>query len=98
MLRVGTVSDRPAWRAASSDFVPVARLRLDSLLASAMLRRGRARPALVAQRIEHLTTDQKVGGSNPSERANVMSRDTVDRCLGTSLHVRASSGVGLVVC
>ena len=27
------------------------------------------RPALVAQRIEHLTTDQKVGGSNPSERA-----------------------------
>jgi len=25
--------------------------------------------ALVAQRIEHLTTDQKVGGSNPSERA-----------------------------
>ncbi len=27
-------------------------------------------PALVAQRIEHLTTDQKVGGSNPSERAN----------------------------
>ena len=27
-------------------------------------------PALVAQRIEHLTTDQKVGGSSPSERAN----------------------------
>src|SRR5262249_39813892 len=27
-------------------------------------------PALVAQWIEHLTTDQKVGGSNPSERAN----------------------------
>ena len=26
--------------------------------------------ALVAQRIEHLTTDQKVGGSNPSERAH----------------------------
>ena len=25
--------------------------------------------AFVAQRIEHLTTDQKVGGSNPSERA-----------------------------
>jgi hypothetical protein len=25
--------------------------------------------ALVAQRIEHLTTDQKVGGSNPSQRA-----------------------------
>jgi hypothetical protein len=28
-------------------------------------------PALVAQRIEHLTTDQKVGGSSPSERAQV---------------------------
>jgi hypothetical protein len=27
-------------------------------------------PALVAQRIEHLTTDQKVGGSSPSERAS----------------------------
>src|SRR5258707_11248781 len=26
--------------------------------------------ALVAQRIEHLTTDQKVGGSSPSERAS----------------------------
>jgi hypothetical protein len=24
--------------------------------------------ALVAQRIEHLTTDQKVGGSSPSKR------------------------------
>ena len=29
------------------------------------------KPALVAQRIEHLTTDQKVGGSSPSERAQV---------------------------
>jgi hypothetical protein len=29
----------------------------------------RGPPALVAQRIEHLTTDQKVGGSSPSERA-----------------------------
>ena len=27
-----------------------------------------ARPAFVAQRIEHLTTDQKVGGSSPSKR------------------------------
>jgi hypothetical protein len=26
-------------------------------------------PALVAQWIEHLTTDQKVGGSSPSKRA-----------------------------
>src|SRR6266700_916670 len=36
--------------------------------------------ALVAQRIEHLTTDQKVGGSSPSERAQV------------SGHIRGSSG------
>jgi hypothetical protein len=28
-------------------------------------------PAFVAQRIEHLTTDQKVGGSSPSKRTNV---------------------------
>ena len=28
----------------------------------------RNRPALVAQRIEHLTTDQKVRGSNPFKR------------------------------
>ena len=27
-------------------------------------------PAFVAQRIEHLTTDQKVGGSSPSKRTN----------------------------
>ncbi len=33
--------------------------------------------APVAQRIEHLTTDQKVGGSNLSGCANVMSRDIV---------------------
>ena len=33
--------------------------------------------APLAQRIEHLTTDQKVGGSNPSWRANVKSRDIV---------------------
>ena len=26
--------------------------------------------AFVAQRIEHLTTDQKVGGSSPSKRTN----------------------------
>src|SRR5262249_28785724 len=29
----------------------------------------RSQPALVAQRIEHLTTDQKVGGSNPPQPA-----------------------------
>ena len=32
-------------------------------------------PAFVAQRIEHLTTDQKVGGSSPSKRTFVISRD-----------------------
>src|SRR5688500_7986842 len=46
--------------------------------AGRMARRGGFRPrlhstgqpALVAQRIEHLTTDQKVVGSNPAERAS----------------------------
>ena len=32
----------------------------------------RCLPALVAQWIEHLTTDQKVGGSTPSERAELV--------------------------
>src|SRR5258705_13348341 len=32
-------------------------------------RRLSGHPALVAQRIEHLTTDQKVAGSSPVERA-----------------------------
>ena len=40
--------------------------RYDALRPSGTPAEGRA---LVAQRIEHLTTDQKVGGSNPSERA-----------------------------
>ena len=31
--------------------------------------------APVAQWIEHLTSDQMVGGSNPSGRANVLRRD-----------------------
>ena len=31
-------------------------------------------PALVAQRIEHLTTDQKVRGSNPFKRTKQESR------------------------
>jgi hypothetical protein len=34
--------------------------------------------ALVAQRIEHLTTDQKVGGSNPSERAPLERADEMN--------------------
>jgi hypothetical protein len=29
-------------------------------------------PAFVAQRIEHLTTDQKVGGSSPSKRTKIL--------------------------
>ena len=36
---------------------------------STKLARLLVNPALVAQRIEHLTTDQKVGGSSPSKRA-----------------------------
>ena len=31
-------------------------------------------PAFVAQRIEHLTTDQKVGGSSPSKRTEIKFR------------------------
>ncbi len=49
-----------------------------------------AQSALVAQRIEHLTTDQKVGGSSPSERATAAAgqghdqvvRDQPDDALG----------------
>ena len=37
---------------------------------STKLARLLVNPALVAQRIEHLTTDQKVGGSSPSKRAS----------------------------
>jgi hypothetical protein len=41
-----------------------------------------AHPALVAQWIEHLTTDQKVGGSNPSERAeNTHVTDGLPACV-----------------
>ena len=53
-----------------------ARLRPPAGCLGCLRRRVRAgeytrlpQPALVAQRIEHLTTDQKVGGSSPSERA-----------------------------
>ena len=35
-------------------------------------------PALVAQRIEHLTTDQKVGGSSPSKRALLSSLEALN--------------------
>ena len=37
---------------------------------SCLGRSGRPRRALVAQRIEHLTTDQEVAGSSPAERAS----------------------------
>ena len=37
-------------------------------------------PALVAQRIEHLTTDQKVGGSSPSKRAIARLTSWLSRC------------------
>ena len=52
----------PVTDGARTDQVASARWALDS--------RGRTEPALVAQWIEHLTTDQKVGGSTPSERAD----------------------------
>ena len=39
-------------------------------------------PAFVAQRIEHLTTDQKVGGSSPSKRTNLnIQLSVIDNCL-----------------
>ena len=46
-----------------------------------------ARPAPVAQRREHLTTDQKVRGSNPFGRAHVMSRDIGDTGVATCVTV-----------
>src|SRR5260221_9744440 len=45
--------------------------------------------ALVAQRIEHLTTDQKVGGSSPSERAQLTSPSP--RAEGLFLRVREAT-------
>ena len=38
------------------------------------------RHALIAQWIEHLTTDQKVGGSSPFERAEAPHWSTRSRC------------------
>ena len=50
---------------------------MPSLAQTAKLsRHSKECPAPVAQRIEHLTTDQKVGGSNPSGRATVAAFDT----------------------
>ena len=43
-----------------------------------------ARLASVAQRIELLTSDQKVGGSSPSGRTFVMTPDIEDGCPQTS--------------
>ena len=37
-----------------------------------------SRQAPVAQRIEHLTTDQKVGGSNPFGRAHYQRKQPVE--------------------
>ena len=41
---------------------------------------GLNRHALIAQWIEHLTTDQKVGGSSPFERAEAPHWSTRSRC------------------
>ncbi len=81
--RVPNVSEsrKPGWRSASRvrswpgisrDFASV--VRTGGVQEREASKNGSPRlpgstPALVAQRIEHLTTDQKVGGSNPSERA-----------------------------
>ena len=43
----------------------------------------------MAQRIEHLTTDQKVGGSNPSERATGLPPRTRHKALERGLFVSA---------
>ena len=61
-------------------------------------RRLSGHPALVAQRIEHLTTDQKVGGSSPSERAQVTGQfrswdePFTGPCAATSAAVAAVAG------
>ena len=46
--------------------------------------------ALVAQRIEHLTTDQKVGGSNPSGRATYFAEFAGVTALGRVLWLEQS--------
>ena len=48
--------------------------------------------ALVAQRIEHLTTDQKVGGSSPSERASVFAGQGFYLELSPALRALAGPG------
>ena len=78
-LALGCHSHHSGWRRTPALSAPRSE---DQMLDPAVLRRGRpnrsqprhwtryaAVSALVAQRIEHLTTDQKVGGSSPSERA-----------------------------
>src|SRR5690625_1911228 len=51
----------------------------------------RTEPAPVAQRIERLTTDQKVEGSNPSGRAHVVACQRLTACRHTSV---SSTAVG----
>src|SRR3979409_1336511 len=63
--RPDTLTRQPIQSAASSDAVPGNRTGGRSVKCQVTSRFL----ALVAQRIEHLTTDQKVGGSSPSERA-----------------------------
>ena len=49
-------------------------------------------PAPVAQRIEHLTTDQKVGGSNPSGCANVSPSQSLLFALSVRVRCRWARG------
>src|SRR5256885_7195659 len=53
-------------------------------------RRLSGHPALVAQRIEHLTTDQKVAGSSPVERARSVAPS--DHGRGLFANADANSG------
>ena len=59
------------WLAMASGYVPAMERVKDRERRERASYRILLKPALVAQRIEHLTTDQKVGGSSPSERAYV---------------------------
>ena len=69
-LRLNTQPDRAAGG------LPIAQAWAgrDEQQRSPGCRRLTGHQALVAQRIEHLTTDQKVGGSSPSERAHHIRR------------------------
>jgi hypothetical protein len=53
--------------------------------------------APVAQRIEHLTTDQKVGGSNPSGCASVSPSQALSFMHSASIRARCWRALGAIV-